>query len=88
MKSNEIIQRKENWETAIKKLDEGSLVMPIHRLRDIVIDMIEDLDVKNDTKILADIARMFGKSVFYKDNKVVIQDKDFDFNKDDDQKED
>ena len=47
MKSNEIIQSKENWETAIKKLDEGSLVMPMHRLRDIVIDMIEDLDAKS-----------------------------------------
>ena len=64
--------------TESQNLDEGSLVVPPHAFKEIVIGMIEDLDPKDDTLILAKIARLFNKSVFYKGNKVVVQSKDFD----------
>ena len=63
------------------KFDEGSVKIPARGLRDYVISMLDDVDVTKDNKTFADIARMLGKEVYYKDDSVVIQDPDFDFNK-------
>ena len=65
-----------NTEESVK---EGSLKVPAGGLRDIVISMIQGLDSRKDTAMLAKIARLLGKEVYYKDKKVVIQDPDFDF---------
>ena len=62
------------------KFDEGSVKIPARGLRDYVISMLDDVDVK-DNKKFADIARLLGKEVYYKNDSVVIQDPDFDFNK-------
>ena len=62
-----------------KSVKEGSIKLPAHRLKDMILDMIKDLDSKNDTVKLAKIARLLGKEVFYNKDKVVLQDPDFDF---------
>lgn len=66
-------------EVPAEGVEEGSLRVPAGGLRDIVIKMIQDLDSRKDTAMLAKIARLLGKEVYYSKDKVVIQDPDFDF---------
>ena len=65
----------------MKKVKEGSVTVPAKQLHDMVLKLVNDVDY-NDTKTLAKIARTLGKEVFYKNDRVVIQDPDFDFYKD------
>jgi len=62
-------------------IEEGSMVIPPSSLREVIIQMLQDMETDYDIKKLADIARMLGKEVYYKNNKVVVQDPDFDFYK-------
>jgi hypothetical protein len=59
---------------------EGSLKVSRTDLHDLVVQMVQDIDY-TDTKTLANIARALGKHVFYQNDKVVLQDPDFDFHK-------
>ena len=71
----------EKMKKKMKKVKEGSVTVPAKQLHDMVLELVNDVDY-NDTKTLAKIARVLGKEVFYKNNRVVIQDPDFDFYKD------
>jgi len=65
----------------LDNIQEGSVTVPAKQLHDMVLELVNDIDY-NDTKTLAKIARVLGKEVFYKNDRVVIQDPDFDFYKD------
>lgn len=67
----------EEWEEMNESVTEGSLKVKGTDLHDLVVSMVQDIDY-SDTKTLADIARTLGKEVFYQDDKVVLQDPDFD----------
>lgn len=71
----------EKMKRKMKKVKEGSVTVPAKQLHDMVLKLVNDVDY-NDTKTLAKIARTLGKEVFYKNDRVVIQDPDFDFYKD------
>ena len=62
-------------------VEEGSVTVPARQLHDMVLKLVNDVDY-NDTKTLAKIARTLGKEVFYKNDRVVLQDPDFDFYQD------
>ena len=71
----------EKMKKKMKRVKEGSVTVPARRLHDMVLELVNDVDY-SDTKTLAKIARVLGKDVFYKNDRVVIQDPDFDFYKD------
>lgn len=62
-----------------ESVNEGALTVRKSELHDIVVSMVKDMDF-NDTPKLAKIARLLGKEVFYKDGKITVQSKEFDFN--------
>jgi len=64
-----------------KDVNEGSLRVPMSNFRSFVASMVNDLD-PGDFKTIAKVARTLGKEVFVKNDKVVIQDPDFDYYKD------
>ena len=78
-------------ENAVNKkqqpVEEGSVTVPARQLHDMVLKLVNDVDY-NDTKTLAKIARTLGKEVFYKNDRVVLQDPDFDFYQDESLDED
>ena len=57
-------------------LEEGELVVPARDLRNFVQSMLGELDPKTpeNAKTLADIAKMLGKEVTFKNNRAVITD--------------
>ena len=62
-----------------ESVNEGALTVRKSELHDIIVSMVKDMDF-NDTPKLAKIARLLGKEVFFKDGKITIQNKEFDFN--------
>ena len=69
----------DEWKEMNESVTEGAIKVKSTDLHDLVVQMVQDIDY-NETKKLADIARALGKEVFYQNDKVVLQDPDFDYN--------
>ena len=73
---------KQHMQEPVEGVTEGALSVPTGAFRDHVIGLVQDLDPKTDTAKLAKIARILGKEVYFKKDRIVLQSPDFDFYKD------